>query len=281
MAEKTDLSSVAQEICALNHLSFQRSVGNGEFKQTFHVVNGNGQAVALKVFFQGASTARQEREIAAMQKCSHPGIAKLYQVSSHRSNGKEYWWLLEEFLDGGSLSEKLAVGSLSKDQAIAYGGQVISAVQHLSAMRLVHRDLKPDNIMFRASAEMPVIVDFGLVRDLSQTSLTQTWAHRGPGTALYSSPEQLNNEKELIDWRSDQFAIGTIFAIAMYGVHPYQHDGDSLVIAVERTGKRGHQSPKFLERAKADKMDALVKMTAQWPVQRFRTPNELIESWKK
>jgi hypothetical protein len=56
----------------------------------------------------------------------------------------------------------------------------------------------------------PALVDFGLVRDLSETSLTASWLPRGPGTPLFASPEQLNNEKALIDWRSDQFSIGVI-----------------------------------------------------------------------
>jgi len=87
---------------------------------------------------------------------------------------------------------------------------------------LVHRDIKPANIMFKEGLETPVLVDFGIVRDLAATSLTQTWSPIGPGTPFFASPEQLNNEKHLIDWRSDQFSLGVTLYFARTARHPYQ-----------------------------------------------------------
>lgn len=143
----------------------------------------------------------------------------------------------------------------------------------------MHRDIKPDNILFRADGVTPVIVDFGLVRDLVGTSLTQTWLMRGPGTPFFAPPEQLRNEKALIDWRSDQFSAGVVVALSAFGFHPYQEDGMSPAQTVERVAERGPQAGRFMDMAKRTGMLILIGMTAPWPVERFRTPDGLQRAW--
>jgi serine/threonine protein kinase len=98
----------------------------------------------------------------------------------------------------------------------------------------VHRDIKPDNIMLREDGRTPVIVDFGLVRMLDEPSITGSWADRGPGTPFYASPEQLRNEKPLIDWRSDQFSLGVSLSRVTIGVHTYQQIPDEDPLVSER-----------------------------------------------
>ena len=143
----------------------------------------------------------------------------------------------------------------------------------------MHRDIKPDNILYRADGVTPVIVDFGLVRDLVRTSLTQTWLIRGPGTPLYAPPEQLRNEKALIDWRSDQFSLGVVVAFAAFGFHPYQDGGESFARTVERVADRGKQTARFADAAMQSGMPFLIQMTAPCPVERFRTPESLLRAW--
>jgi len=153
-------------------------------------------------------------------------------------------------------------------------------VRHIAAIGLVHRDLKPDNILFREDAVTPVIVDFGLVRDLTDTSLTESWFLRGPGTPFFAPPEQLRNEKAMIDWRADQFSLGVLLAISLFGLHPYQEEGAPSQQAVERVAQRVAQPDWFLKAARKANLDVLVKMTAPWPVERFRTPGDLCEAWR-
>ena len=121
------------------------------------------------------------------------------------------------------LEDRLKVGHLTQQEVIELVKGLILAVKDLQPS-LVHRDIKPANIMFRKNQPEPVLVDFGIVRDLSQTSLTASWWPSGPGTPFFSSPEQLTNDKALIDWRSDQFAIGVIASLLLTGRHPYQVD---------------------------------------------------------
>src|ERR1019366_6088976 len=110
---------------------------------------------------------------------------------------------------GGTLGDRLKSGLCTRDAVKALGSGLIRAIEHLHGLGLVHRDIKPENVMYRArDSDQPVIVDLGLVRDLAASSITQSWFAQGPGTPLFAAPEQLNNRKELIDWRADQFAVG-------------------------------------------------------------------------
>jgi serine/threonine protein kinase len=146
-------------------------------------------------------------------------------------------------------------------------------------MSFVHRDIKPENIMFRADGVTPVLVDFGLVRDLGEESLTQTWMLHGPGTPFYSAPEQLQNRKELIDWRTDQFSLGVVLGVCGFGRHPFADVGEPKPRTVQRVIERGKATDMFVEWTKQHGLEALVRMTAAWPVQRFRTPERLRSAW--
>jgi serine/threonine protein kinase len=216
-----------------------------------------------------------------MQRCSHPNIGRLSAIAEFYHDGAQYLLSGEEFLPGGTLTSRLRRGLLSGPETRDIGGQLVSAVAHIASHDLVHRDIKPDNILFRADGVTPVIVDFGLVRDLAGTSLTQTWLMRGPGTPFFAPSEQLRNEKALIDWRSDQFSLGVVVALSALGFHPYQEDRASPAQTVERVAERGPQTARFVDAATQAGMPFLIRMTAPWPVERFRTPDDLRRVWEE
>jgi serine/threonine protein kinase len=274
-------TEVAQAFCAANGHQFVGLVGAGAFKETFHVVLATGDEQALKVYQPGFSPERTSRELSAMQRCSHPNIGRLTSIAGFYFNGIQYLLSVEEFLSGGTLSSRLQRGLLSGLETLDFGRQLVSAVAHIASHDLVHRDIKPDNILFRADEVTPVIVDFGLVRDLVRTSLTKTWLMRGPGTPFFAPPEQLRNEKAIIDWRSDQFSLGVVLALAAFGFHPYEDEGASPTLTVERVAEHGSQSARFLDAATRSGMPFLVRMTAVWLVQRFRTPDDLLRVWER
>ena len=194
--------------------------------------------------------------------------------------GQKYTYLIEEFMDGGTLEDRLKAGPLDRDETIALGELLISAVAHIAEQRLVHRDLKPANIMFRKKGGEPVVVDFGIVRDLEKTSLTKTYLGMGPGTPFFAPPEQLNNEKNLIDWRADEFALGVVLSLAHLGSHPYKEPGDDPGRTIGRVAARNGPTAKFSADIAASHLPVLKKMVASWPVNRVRTPKTLLESWK-
>ena len=183
-------------------------------------------------------------------------------------------------MPGGTLSLRLEGARLTRSETCGIALQLADAVEHIASIGLVHRDLKPDNILFREDAATPVIVDFGLVRDLTDTSLTESWFLRGPGTPFFAPPEQLRNEKSMIDWRADQFSLGVLLAISLFGLHPYQGEGAPSQQTVERVAQRAAHGAWFIDAAQKADLGLLIKMTAQWPVDRFRTTRELCEAWK-
>src|ERR1700722_7612903 len=230
-----DLEAIARKICTRAHLQFVNREAEGAFKQTFRVLDQAGLPLALKIYKTSHSSARDQREIKAMLRCKHPNIARLINVQTYDFAGDNFVGILEEFLPGGTLSSR---GTLTISQGLAVGKQLIEAIAYLADLSLVHRDIKPDNIMFKADGSTPVITDFGVVRDLSDSSATPTWVPRGPGTPLYSAPEQLKNEKHLIDWRTDQFSLGVVLASAVFGDHPYKMQGASQAEIVNRVSAR-------------------------------------------
>jgi serine/threonine protein kinase len=273
------LSEVAKSVCAAHNFQYVRSAGHGAFKATFEAINSSGSRIALKIYQAGTHSERTTREIDALVRLDHPNLPLFLTLDHITHSGQRYEFSTEEFLDGGTLTQRLARGLLDRSAILTLGCQLIQAVGHVASLQLVHRDIKPDNIMFRTDGISSVLVDFGLVRDLSLHSLTQTWLTMGPGTPFFAAPEQLNNAKQLIDWRTDQFALGVVLSLCGTGQHPHAHQGDDAATIVKRVALREQSSEAFRAWAQANSLPALVRMTAGWPVQRFRTPEALLEAW--
>ena len=210
--------------------------------------------------------------------CTHPNIARLISVDTDVVGDAKFVTVSEEFLSGGTLASK---SQISRAAYLDIGSQLIDAVGHIASLRLVHRDIKPDNIIFREDGTTPVITDFGVVRDLTDSSLTPSWMPRGPGTPFFASPEQLNNEKMLIDWRSDQFALGVSLLFAAFSDHPYRSDGCSDADVVGRVSSRQGPAPLFAERVRNEALPVALKMISAWPVDRYRKPELLAAAWRQ
>jgi serine/threonine protein kinase len=272
MGEEIDLTKIAKLVCKDLDLSLFEKVGKGTYKQTFRVKRGE-QPLALKIYQPFIQNGRDVREIDAMRMCDHAHIAKLLSVGNIKYSGTEYIYIIEEYLGGGTLKDRIRNGKklLTPLETYELGNQLINGISHIQSHNLVHRDLKPENILFRESTDEAVITDFGIVRDLNKDSLTGTWLLQGPGTYYYSSPEQLNNDKEIIDWRTDQFCLGIVLSICAFNDHPFGNP-DNVAQHLKPTDK-------FTLNIQSAGLSALPRMLAAWPAQRYRTPQELITAW--
>jgi serine/threonine protein kinase len=273
------LEGIARAICAARGLTFVREVGAGAFKRTYHVQQADGSSRALKVYRKAGADARTQREVDAIRRCDHPGVVKFEAIETWRDGNEDFVYSLEEFLSGGTLTTRLQSGPMAIPDVKSLAIGLADAVGHVASLELVHRDLKPDNVMFRTKGGQPVIVDFGLVRDLQQMSLTNTWQPQGPGTPFFAPAEQLNNEKPMIDWRADQFSLGILLAMAARGQHPYARPGDDPLRTVERVARREQVSQEFLTWANSVGLAMVAKMVAPWPIERYRTPVQLQQAW--
>lgn len=282
MPQHSSLLSVAQEFGNSRNLTDITFEASGNFKETFRATTSKGQVIALKLLDPAkCNPSRSDREINAMKKCNSPFIGKLYDYGTFTSiNGITYYFSLEEFLDGGTLTAKMANQKLSPDTVREYAIPIVKALDHLKTLDLVHRDIKPDNIMFRKSSSIPVLVDFGLVRDLSESSLTQTWIPQGPGTPFYAAPEQLNNEKHLIKWRTDQFCLGVVLGICLTGQHPFAEPSMTAPQVIEAVAQRKTCAARFKKEVNALGLGGIVKMLEPWPIRRYATPDELLNTFQ-
>lgn len=225
--------------------------------------------------------ARNNREVEAMKKCDSDLIGKLHDFGQFiASNGNEYLYMLEEFFDGGTLSVKLT-RPLSREIVKDYAIYLAKALAHLNQLSLVHRDIKPENIMFRENFDVPVLVDFGLVRDLSSSSLTQTWLPQGPGTPYFAAPEQLNNEKYQIGWRTDQFSLGIVLGYCLTLKHPFAEERMTFPETVSAVAQRHKCTKGFRAIVEDLGFQNIKKMLEPWAVHRFSNPTDLIESFER
>jgi Tol biopolymer transport system component/predicted Ser/Thr protein kinase len=176
------------------------------------------RTVAIKVLSPQLSTSedsrqRFEREARTISQLSHAHICALYDVGSE--DGTEY--LVMEYLEGETLSDRLARGALPLDQTLRYGSQIADALDKAHRQGIVHRDLKPGNVMLTKSGVK--LLDFGLAKVFeppapkgSLTALPTKAALTQEGTILgtfqYMAPEQLEGKEA--DARTDIFALGAV-----------------------------------------------------------------------
>jgi serine/threonine protein kinase len=161
---------------------------------------------------------RFEREARAISSLSHPNICHLYDVGSQ--NGIDF--IVMEFLEGETLADRLAKGSLPPEQVLKHGIAICEGLEKAHRSGVIHRDLKPGNVMLTKSGAK--LMDFGLAKaattsappassltmTLSGPSADQPLTARGTvvGTFQYMSPEQLEGKDA--DARSDIFALGAV-----------------------------------------------------------------------
>jgi hypothetical protein len=171
-----------------------------------------GGAVAVKVveIEDDLDAARWGREVAGLAGLHHPGIVRYVEHGALEGRAR---YLVMEWIEGESAAARLAGAGMTAREAVLAGAGAAAALAHAHRHGLVHRDVKPDNLMVRAApgavGEAPgsvVLVDFGVARPLApEMSLTRTGAI--VGTPGYLAPEQARGDRS-IDARADAFALG-------------------------------------------------------------------------
>lgn len=127
--------------------------------------------------------------------------------------------IVEERIEGLPLSE--CVDRFKTEiEIIALLRTLVVALDLLWQQRVIHRDIKPQNIIIKPN-NSPVVIDLGIARLLDLSSLTMAGAPVGPCTAAYAAPEQLQNKKPIIDPRADFFALGLLALQLALGFHPF------------------------------------------------------------
>lgn len=179
--------------------------------------------------------------------------------------------IVEEFLPCPQLASS-AHQFRNERSAVALLRELVNALSHVWERRIVHRDLKPANILL-CSDGTPRIIDFGIARFLDDQSLTKTLAAMGPATPIYAAPEQLLNRKDVIDIRTDMFALGIIVAELCFDYHPFDPRAVGNNISVPENIVAG----KFVipETASGPLTSLISRLLGHQPYQRFRNARVL------
>ena len=205
-------------------------LGQGGMGSVYHAYDPNfKREVALKLLDRRFShnksfRHRFEREARAVARIDHPRIVPIYDYGEDEGR----MFLVMPLMEGGTLKDKMAGKPLSVAEAVDILRQIAPALTVTHEMGMVHRDLKPDNILFDQFGNA-YVSDFGIVKQAGgETNLT---AGGLIGTPAYMSPEQAKGHKEL-DGRSDIYSLGVILFEMLTGKRPYEAE-NSLAIALK------------------------------------------------
>jgi hypothetical protein len=169
-----------------------------------------------------SAEARQRfiHEAKAASALDHPNIGAIYEIGETDDG---HLFLCLAFYDGETLKSRLERGPLKIEEAIDYACQIAAGLARAHAQGIVHRDVKPANLL--VSRGQVKIVDFGLAKLASQTRLTQ--AGHAMGTSGYMSPEQLRGQE--VDRRTDVWALGVVLYEMITGRPPFQGDSPAAI----------------------------------------------------
>lgn len=212
---------------------------------------------------------RFEREMRALARLSHPNIAALHNAF-HSEN---QLILLMEFIEGRTLENIFNNARLPIDTGIGYIKQILYALQHAHQQGVVHRDVRPANVIVTATGEVK-LADFGLSKSYGDSLLTNCGEILG--SLPYLAPEQLKGVTQP-DKRSDLYSVGAILYEHLTGRKPF---GDNRRLAPVLTDTEGEPPwPSQLEPGLAPEWDAIIQRTlAKDPGRRYQSAGELLEA---
>ena len=230
--------------------------------------------VALKVLKEELAgderfVERFRREARAAGALSHPNIAGVYDFGQHESR----YYMVMELAEGRDLARVLREeGPLSPERSVRIAAQIAQALGHAHAAGVVHRDIKPPNVII-GEADRVKVTDFGIARAVGESTLTATGSVLG--TAHYISPEQAGGGE--VGPAADIYALGIVLYEMLTGSLPFT--GDSALAVAMRHVSDEVPAPSELNPEVPVSLDAVVaRATAKDPRGRFGSSNEMAEA---
>lgn len=229
----------------IGHFRIVRRIAVGGMGAVYEAEQENPRrTVAVKLLRAGGASAsalrRFEYEAHVLGQLKHPGIARILQAGTFDAGGGAQPYFAMEYIDGPPITTYVQESMLPTEQRVALLARVCDAVQYAHQKGVIHRDLKPGNVLVETNAEetlsgsgvrsgiwqssaQPKILDFGVARATDGDVQTMhTTAGELVGTISYMSPEQVAGDPEGIDTRSDVYALGVLGYELMAETLPYR-----------------------------------------------------------
>ena len=208
-----------------------RWLGGGGMGRVYEALDTElGESIALKVLRSGLadeSVERFRREVRLTRRIQHRNVARMFDIGEHRGDK----FLTMELVAGDSLARLVTEARLDWPRLRAFAIQICDGLAAAHATGVIHRDLKPDNVLIERGSERVVITDFGIARARDDASVTQLGVV--VGTPRYMAPEQLAGAD--IDPRADLFALGVMLYELACGARPWPGDGAVSIAVAQAT----------------------------------------------
>jgi serine/threonine protein kinase len=256
--------------------------GMGAVWEVEHIETG--QLYALKTILAagrlqgpgGEAMVRFRREVELGARLDHPYVVRVHSADVEGDPP----WLVQTYLPGGSLDERLKrQGPLPVEEAAAVTAKVARGLAHAHARGVLHRDLKPPNVLFDAEGQ-PRVVDFGVARSLREGTMRLTATGEVLGSPAFMAPEQALGEKA-IDARADVHALGALLYALLTGGPPFK--ARTSLEVIEQVISKPAPPPSASRAGVPPAVDAVaLRCLEKDPAARFQTADEVaaaLEAW--
>jgi len=248
------IQRLAMSSIANVYLGTEKATGRATVLKVLNQMPDSGNEVAFERFLQ---------EFELIGKIDHPNVVKIFDLGV----ADDHAYIAMEFCDRGSLKRRIGKG-LPPGRAIVYMRAIADALSAIHHIGILHRDLKPTNVLFRKDGSLAVI-DFGLAKQ-AQLEAEITSTGEIFGTPYYMSPEQ--GRGDVVDERADIYSLGIILYEMLVGEKPFVADSAIGLIHLHETAKVP-RLPKPVEKYQ----ELIDRMLAKNPAERFGSMGELLE----
>lgn len=274
--KRESVQSRLQRAMGMNY-DVKECVGRGGFAEVYEVLDIHlERRLAAKVLMPeiAANPGTRERfthEARTVARLNHPAILPIHFVG----DAEDLAYYVMPFIEGDSVQDVLErQGKMTTAETVAVAKPILEALSHAHDVGLIHRDIKPDNVMIDAKTHRALLVDFGIAKAVDQdkaSNLTQTG--QAVGTPYFMSPEQALGDK--LDGRSDLYSFGAMLFEMVIGKKLY--DGESAHEVVSKHVADPIPVPSQVDPTVPDWLsDIIVRLLQKQPGERYQTAAEVV-----